>query len=181
MVGIKYLFNILARFILELNKIAERKPEAKLDGSKSLLSLEMEIDDSRFGEQAFTDSEANVYQLILTCQKIFTAIKSSRESIPQEFIKIFQDTRDAIISKFDSESAVLKAVGGFLFLRFIGPAICAPHAYGLLPSPPNTICQRQLVLIGKVIQNLANMTMPGVKETFMQQVRRSVLPAGLPE
>jgi hypothetical protein len=55
-------------------------------------------------------------------------------------------------------------------LRFIGPALTAPHAYGLLENPPNPVCQRQLVLIGKVMQNLANMTMPGAKEQFMQQL-----------
>jgi hypothetical protein len=32
------------------------------------------------------------------------------------------------------------------------------------------VAQRQLILIGKVLQNLANMTMPGAKEQFMQQL-----------
>jgi hypothetical protein len=71
--------------------------------------------------------------------------------------------RESIVNKFKSDDAVLKAVGGFFFLRFSCPAITAPHAYGLLENPPNENAQRQLVLIGKVIQNLANMTMPGVK------------------
>jgi hypothetical protein len=78
--------------------------------------------------------------------------------------------KDAVYFKFASEDAVFKGVGGFLFLRFIGPAITAPHAYGLLEFPPNQRAQRQLVLIGKVIQSLANMQMPGQKEVFMQSL-----------
>jgi neurofibromin 1 len=84
---------------------------------------------------------------------------------------LFQALQQAVVDKFGSEDAVLKAIGGFLFLRFIGPALTAPHAYGLLESPPNPVCQRQLVLIGKVMQNLANMTLPGTKEQFMNQLR----------
>eukprot|EP01122_Echinamoeba_exundans_P015110 TRINITY_DN703_c0_g1_i2.p1 TRINITY_DN703_c0_g1~~TRINITY_DN703_c0_g1_i2.p1 ORF type:complete len:1930 (-),score=307.00 TRINITY_DN703_c0_g1_i2:3006-8795(-) len=171
-IGIKYLFDHLARFIYELNKISEEKGQASEDttGGKSLLSLEMEVDPNKFGNDAFTDSEANVYQLILACQKVFTAFRTSIDKIPPEFKEIFSSMRESIVNKFKSDDAVLKAVGGFFFLRFACPAITAPHAYGLLENPPNESCQRQLVLIGKVIQNLANMTMPGAKEQFMQQL-----------
>jgi hypothetical protein len=117
--------------------------------------MEMEVDPNKYSDQAFTDSEANVYQLILACQKVFSAIRNTHKELPREFKNIFQSMRDSIVAKFNSEDAVLKAVGGFLFLRFICPALTAPHAYGLLQNPPNPVCQRQLVLIGKVIQNLA--------------------------
>jgi hypothetical protein len=164
-VGIKYLFDHLARFIFELNKISDlrNKTEAEASGGNSLLTLDMEVDPSKFGNDAFTDSEANVYQLILACQKVFTAFNKSVGAIPPEFKRVFQSMRESIVNKFKSDDAVLKAVGGFFFLRFSCPAITAPHAYGLLENPPNENAQRQLVLIGKVIQNLANMTMPGVK------------------
>jgi hypothetical protein len=162
-IGIKYLFDHLARFVYELNKISEEKTGRTEDttGGKSLLTLEMEVDPSKFGNDAFTDSEANVYQLILACQKVFTAFRTSIGKIPPEFKEIFSSMRESIVNKFKSDDAVLKAVGGFFFLRFACPAITAPHAYGLLENPPNESSQRQLVLIGKVIQNLANMTMPG--------------------
>jgi hypothetical protein len=164
-IGIKYLFDHLARFIYELNKISEEKGQTAEDttGGKSLLSLEMEVDPNKFGNDAFTDSEANVYQLILACQKVFTAFRTSIDKVPPEFKEIFSSMRESIVNKFKSDDAVLKAVGGFFFLRFACPALTAPHAYGLLENPPNESCQRQLVLIGKVIQNLANMTMPGTK------------------
>jgi hypothetical protein len=176
-VGVKYLFNTLARFIYELNKISELSAKAKgkrnttIGSGQSLLSIEMEVDPDRFGESALTDSEANVYQLILTCQKVFHVIRQSVKDIPKEFKIVFQSINSSVMEKFNSKDAILKAVGGFFFLRFIGPAITAPHAYGLLENPPNENAQRQLVLIGKVMQNLANMTMPGIKVCWYNFMR----------
>src|SRR3989338_4977492 len=45
-----------------------------------------------------------------------------------------------------------------------------PHYYGLLEKPPVSNSQRQLILLGKVIQNLANDTLPGVKEAYMERL-----------
>jgi neurofibromin 1 len=169
-IGIRYLFNNLARFIMELNKLAEKKSSGESSGgNKSLLSMEMEVDPDKFGssEAGFSDSEANLYQLILACQKVFSVIRDSTNEVPVEFVNIFQSMQHAVFAKFNSEEAIYKGVGGFLFLRFVCPAITAPHAYGLLEHPPNEIAQRQLVLIGKVIQSLANLQLPGAKEEFM--------------
>jgi GTPase-activator protein for Ras-like GTPase len=47
-------------------------------------------------------------------------------------------------------------VGGFLFLRFICPAVVTPHRYGLTKSAPSPKAGRTLVLISKLLQNLAN-------------------------
>lgn len=39
---------------------------------------------------------------------------------------------NAIKLKFGNETAAYKAVGGFLFLRFICPSITVPQYYGLI-------------------------------------------------
>jgi hypothetical protein len=122
--------------------------------------MEMEVDPDRFGaaETTFMDSEANLYQLILACQKVFSTIRyilslplsvccrdthvfisigthsDSIAEIPVQWKDIFRAMKDAVYFKFQSEDAVFKGVGGFLFLRFIGPAITAPHAYGAPPQ-----------------------------------------------
>jgi len=135
--------------------------------------MEMEVDPTKLGEGADQDNgdaDANVLQLLLTCQKVWGTLNRSLKDMPCEFREIFANCQFAIISRFQSQEAVYKSVGGFLFLRFVCPALTAPHAYGLLEQPPNEVCQRQLVLIGKVLQNLANMTMPGAKEEFMQKL-----------
>jgi hypothetical protein len=43
----------------------------------------------------------------------------------------------------------------------------APQVYGLLKEPPHSTAQRQLILIAKVLQNLANDTLPGKKEGYV--------------
>jgi hypothetical protein len=50
----------------------------------------------------------------------------------REFRRLFTRMKFAILSRFNSNEAVYKALGGFLFLRFICPAITAPGVYGIL-------------------------------------------------
>jgi len=59
------------------------------------------------------------------------------------------------------------AIGGLIFLRFIIPSIFAPNYYGLTKEPPTPTLQRNLILLSKVIQSIANMVLPGNKEPFM--------------
>lgn len=82
-------------------------------------------------EEGLADKDANALQLALTCQRIITVIINAEGRVPSEFRRIFTRMQATIMSKFGSEEAVFKAVGGFLFLRFIGPSITVPHAYGL--------------------------------------------------
>jgi len=113
--------------------------------------------------------EANAYQLQYICNRILNAIFKSKDAIPYEFRKLFSQIKEEILEKFEDEdpNTIYYAVGGLFFLRFVVPAITAPHVYGLLPNPPSESTQRQLVLIGKVIQNIGNMVLPGKKEEFM--------------
>lgn len=65
------------------------------------------------------------------------------------------------------EEAKYTAVGSFIFLRFFCPAIVAPEADGLVSTPPSKELRRGLLLIAKVIQNLANNVLFGAKEPYM--------------
>lgn len=59
------------------------------------------------------------------------------------------------------------AVGAFIFLRFFCPAIVTPEAEGLVAERPSKEMRRGLLLIAKVIQNLANNVLFGAKEPYM--------------
>lgn len=59
------------------------------------------------------------------------------------------------------------AVSGFIFLRFICPAIVTPEKHGLLNKPVTSKQRRTLILVSKVLQNLANGVRFGNKERYM--------------
>lgn len=63
--------------------------------------------------------------------------------------------------------AKFTAVGAFIFLRFFCPAIVAPDVEGLISAPPSKEMRRGLLLIAKVVQNLANNVLFGAKEPYM--------------
>lgn len=179
-VGINYLWKCMARVIYELEVLgnrANRDQKKNAESSTSLLRMTMEVDMERFADggsanaRSDLDSEVNVLQLKLTCQKLFSVlVKNGVSEIPSEFRQIFVEIDSEIMAKFNNDMAVYKAIGGFFFLRFVCPSITAPHYYGLLDRPPNETTQRQLVLISKVIQSLANMQMPGRKEKYMESM-----------
>jgi len=138
----------------------------------------MELDAEKLADEGKDneDTEANLYQLILACQKVFSSLQKAINNIPNEFIDIFSTVRGGIVAKWpESSDAVYKAVGGFFFLRFVCPSLTAPHVYGLLEAPPNQICQRQLVLITKVIQvrNPANRAQSFIASQFVFQLIES--------
>lgn len=60
------------------------------------------------------------------------------------------------------------AVGSFIFLRFFCPAIISPESVDLDVSPESREVRRALLLITKVIQNLANNVK--FKEPHMQSL-----------
>ena len=71
----------------------------------------------------------------------------------------------AVMPRF--QEAKYTAVGAFIFLRFFCPAIVAPESEKLVNEPPSKEMRRGLLLIAKVIQNLANNVLFGAKEPYM--------------
>ncbi len=61
-------------------------------------------------------------------------------------------------------------LSNLIFLRFINPAILVPHQCGIVKDEPTKGTQRQLVLITKVLQNLAANVEFGKKEAFMTKL-----------
>ena len=55
-----------------------------------------------------------------------------------------------------SDWSICSLIGGFFFLRFINPAIVTPQSYMIVDSLPSKNARRNLTLIAKLLQNLAN-------------------------
>jgi len=172
-VGLPYLFDTLALVINQLKVLGERK-KGQDDEEKGadLFDVDMEVDtthgrgDKQLDEDAIA---ANAQQLALVCQKLFGAIRNSIDRLPKPFLVIFQEMAKLVKDKFPpGDEAIQNGLSGFLFLRFISPAITAPMLYGLTKDTPSPSQQRSLVLISKVMQSLANCQVPGKKEAYME-------------
>lgn len=62
------------------------------------------------------------------------------------------------------------AVGGFLILRLLSPAIMAPQGFGLVNAPLSPQARRALTLVAKMIQALTTGVGLGSKESCMARV-----------
>lgn len=191
-VGVKYLYHCIARMVMELEVLGQRAILAAHantkgkgghssgsslasgdSGSVSILDVSLELDATKNGGGGDdVDAEINRLQLQLICQKILTVLsKKTLRNIPKPLREIFVEIDRSVSAKFPgSNEAIYKGLGGLFFLRFVCPALTAPHVYGLLQAPPNDATQRQLVLIAKVIQSIANMQTQTQKEDYMEKM-----------
>jgi len=88
-------------------------------------------------------------------------IFDNERTLPISITAILSIIRQEIINKFgDTAEDVLPA---FFFLRFICPVIVSPERFGILSKPPSTSARRGLVLITKILQQLA------CKEEFQEE------------
>lgn len=80
------------------------------------------------------------------------------------FKKIRQEsTKNPNLQEIDTNTLLSNLV----FLRFVNPSIILPRTFGLVKEEPSEVAKRQLVLITKVLQNLAAGVEFGKKESFM--------------
>lgn len=174
-VGLEYLWSVFALPVTELNVMAVRaEGEDRDKGSEhssyttTLLGpVAFEVDPTKMEEAS--DQSVNTIQLWLVAQKLLSSLMRAIGTLPKELQDILRHVYHEVREKFNEEAAN-KAIGGFLFLRFVCPALMAPQVYGLLKEPPHSTAQRQLILIAKVLQNLANDTLPGKKEGYMERL-----------
>ena len=83
---------------------------------------------------------------------------------------------ETVKEKYPSEEAVrYTSVSGFIFLRFFNTAIIAPNAFNLDVGFQNENAKRKFTLIAKTMQNLANLTEFGRKETYMQPINPFII------
>ncbi|OQR89803.1 hypothetical protein THRCLA_09572 [Thraustotheca clavata] len=128
--------------------------------------------------------QSNAQNLMDACQTIVDAIYNHMDQLPLSFAHVCRYLKEKLIDRFldkneagnDGNSSAVKAImGGFLFLRFICPAITTPHAYGLVPEVPNADSRRILVLVTKLLFNSSTEVEFGVKEPFMRVVNSFIV------
>lgn len=139
-----------------LQKVVERLMLTSKD-------LNLELDPTRVTSSE--ELQKNAMQLQIVAKVFIDDICASSASIPPSFKKICSIISAAVMPRF--QEAKYTAVGAFIFLRFFCPAIVAPEVEGLVTQAPSKEMRRGLLLIAKVIQNLANNVLFGAKEPFM--------------
>ncbi|KUI58000.1 Neurofibromin [Cytospora mali] len=125
--------------------------------------LDLELDPARVTSQE--ELQKNALQLRIVAKVFIDDICASSVSIPSSFRKICNIISSAVMPRFPE--AKYTAVGAFIFLRFFCPAIVAPEVEGLVSAAPSKEMRRGLLLIAKVVQNLANNVLFGAKEPYM--------------
>jgi hypothetical protein len=174
--GLPYLWKTLGFYV---NQLAEFAKEERQDDRDDILGPgSMEVDPDRFEDEADAPNEfdirLNQYELITRASKILKSIFASLPNMRPEFRQLCARVKSEVGAKFHDNNADYKAVGGFIFLRFLCPSIMAPHIYGLLENAPNETAQRYFVLLSKSLQNLANETLPGTNEDFMARMNEFI-------
>ncbi|KAF9266130.1 hypothetical protein L218DRAFT_1016740 [Marasmius fiardii PR-910] len=108
-----------------------------------------ELDPSKAGEQDVVQNRKNIEYV---AQSFLEIIGSSTSKIPSMFREICVHIGKTVYQRWPE--AKFAALGAFVFLRFISPAVVAPETIDL--DSPNDPLRRGLMLIAKIIQNLAN-------------------------
>lgn len=98
------------------------------------------------------------------------AIIASTPTIPYGIRWICKQIRELTKSRFPTATReqCCSMIGGFFLLRFVNPAIVTPQAFMLCDTKLSANTRRNLTLLAKILQNLANnIQFGGVKEFFM--------------
>ncbi|ODV60149.1 RasGAP domain-containing protein ASCRUDRAFT_76657 [Ascoidea rubescens DSM 1968] len=107
-------------------------------------------------------AEQNLNKFMYYLKKLVEDIYNSIDIVPLEFKSICAHMRKEAAKKATETTAIV-LVGSFMFLRFLCPAVVSPESENLLDSPPNKQSKRSLILLAKVLQNIANGSLTSLK------------------
>jgi len=174
--GVSYLKDIL---IEPLKKVLlDESLDLEIDPSK-IVASKLELQDTFSNEQSDTQNaemelqqrlDDNLENLTLYCRYFLDRILSreSMESMPFEIRYICKIIHNLASEKYRIETPEI-LIGSFIFLRLFNPTVVYPETREILPSEVRVHPKqrRNLVLISKVIQQIANGFEFGSKESFM--------------
>ncbi len=120
--------------------------------------FELSVD--KIGQES--KAKENVDKFMWSLSSFSNAFYNSLNIMPKSFKDICYTIFKAVSPRYPE--AAITSVGSFLFLRFFCPAIVAPEAEGvILKHQPRREVRRSLLLIAKIIQNMANGSLYSLK------------------
>jgi hypothetical protein len=156
--GKEYIEEVLRDKIFEINE----------------LNPDCEVDPSKLPHVPSTEIDQRWNSLIGITTDIWQCIVKSVTRLPPELRHILKFIRAVAEDRYGDflRSVAYTSVSGFLFLRFICPAILSPKLFGLLRDHPRPRAQRTLTLVAKALQKLANLSNFGKREEWMEPMNR---------
>ncbi|XP_052719192.1 disabled homolog 2-interacting protein-like isoform X8 [Crassostrea angulata] len=149
LVGEKYLRDTLGDFVLTMVNTED----------------DCEVDPGKLTNPANIDNHQQL--LDMYCNMVWTKIISSSCYFPSELREVFASFRSRCDNNGKTECGDT-LICGSIFLRFLCPAILSPSLFNLIQEFPPEKAARNLTLIAKTIQTLANSTKFGGKEEYME-------------
>ncbi|VIO89307.1 Uncharacterized protein BM_BM7584 [Brugia malayi] len=125
-----------------------------------------EVDPLKMANISVIALEKNRHQLVTNVKTAWSKILASAEIFPIELREIFVTLRRRLekIGRLDLADTLISSS---IFLRFLCPAILSPSLFNLISEYPSGHAARNLTLIAKTLQTLANFTKFGGKEHYM--------------
>ncbi|KAK0207040.1 hypothetical protein DFS33DRAFT_1318594 [Desarmillaria ectypa] len=148
--GHQYLRSLIEPMVVAINNLPE--------------GTGYELDPAKVGSQDLHQNQQNVQFLT---QQFLILIRDSRPGLPPMFREVCEHIATTVVNRWNDASLKTTSIGAFLFLRFISPAVVAPETIGI--HLPNDSSRRGLMIIAKIIQNLANNILFG-KEPHMTRL-----------
>ncbi|XP_068685285.1 uncharacterized protein [Montipora foliosa] len=158
--------------LLEINPL-KVYPEiyGKFADSSEQVTLERAMDDDAV-QMRIRDRLTKIMNLT---SKFVKAITGSLLEVPYGIRWLCSAIVTLVKEKYPdvSDTNINSLIGGFFLLRFLNPAIVTPKAYMLVSDPPSQCARRNLTMIAKLIQSMANKHVVGshFKEEHMQPLR----------
>eukprot|EP00041_Stephanoeca_diplocostata_P039547 m.1635172 g.1635172 ORF g.1635172 m.1635172 type:complete len:926 (+) comp25420_c1_seq1:276-3053(+) len=122
-----------------------------------------ELDPTRKGGKT-----ENMTVLLTHVDSVLRGIDRAVTQCPAGLRAVLASVRELASQRWPDNSVVqYTSVSAFIFLRFFCPAVLNPKLFNMMPDHPSETTARNLTLVAKVVQNMANMTEFGEKEAFM--------------
>ncbi|CAA85503.1 Ras GTPase-activating protein gap-2 [Caenorhabditis elegans] len=139
------------------------------DFIKTVLQCEdsCEVDPQKLGNVSNSSLEKNRALLMRYVEVAWTKILNNVHQLPKNLRDVFSALRCRLEAQ-NREALADTLISSSIFLRFLCPAILSPSLFNLVSEYPSPTNARNLTLIAKTLQNLANFSKFGGKEPHME-------------
>ena len=160
MIGKSYLQDTLGAFV---NSVYENEEDTEVDPQKIASPGSNNNSNNSTTTATLSNNQQFLKKLL---QSVWKCITDSTLIFPVRLRRVFSMVRERCEAK-GLGCISKKITSASLFLRFLCPAILSPSLFQLSREYPVERVARTLTLIAKTVQNLANFTRFGSKESYM--------------